>query len=94
MFKHDPLDYDTRTHHTSMDTYEHLIPDDLHQAAVVVATMLYNTAMREEMLPRPARQQCGIVCPGTSLRAQCDDWIDTHRAACWDYRRTDGNHDQ
>jgi carboxypeptidase Q len=40
-----------------MDTYEHLIPDDLRQAAVVVATMLYNTAMREEMLPRPARPQ-------------------------------------
>jgi carboxypeptidase Q len=35
-----------------MDTYEHLIPDDLGQAAVVVATMLYNTAMRAEMLPR------------------------------------------
>jgi hypothetical protein len=53
VFRHDPLDYDTRTHHTNMDTYEHLIPDDLRQAAVVVATMLYNTAMREEMLPRP-----------------------------------------
>ena len=57
VFRHDPLDYDTRTHHTNMDTYEHLIPDDLRQAAVVVATMLYNTAMREEMLPRPARPQ-------------------------------------
>jgi carboxypeptidase Q len=53
VFTHDPLDYETRTHHTNMDTYEHLIPDDLRQAAVVVATMLYNTAMREEMLPRP-----------------------------------------
>jgi carboxypeptidase Q len=57
VFRHDPLDYDTRTHHTNMDTYEHLIPDDLRQAAVVVATMLYNTAMREEMLPRPAQPQ-------------------------------------
>jgi Peptidase family M28 len=57
VFRHDPLDYDTRTHHTNMDTYEHLIPDDLRQAAVVVATMLYNTAMREEMVPRPARPQ-------------------------------------
>jgi hypothetical protein len=57
VFRHDPLDYDTRTHHTNMDTFEHLIPDDLRQAAVVVATMLYKTAMREEMLPRPARPQ-------------------------------------
>ena len=30
-----------------MDMYEHLIADDLRQAAVVVATMLYNTAMRK-----------------------------------------------
>src|SRR5262249_21791486 len=51
-FKQDPLDYDTRTHHTNMDTFEHLIPDDLRQAAVIVATMLYNTAMRDQMLPR------------------------------------------
>jgi carboxypeptidase Q len=57
VFRHDPLDYDTRTHHTNMDTYEHLIPDDLRQAAVIVATMLYNTAMRKEMLPRPAQPQ-------------------------------------
>ena len=57
VFMHDPLDYDTRTHHTNMDTYKHLIPDDLRQAAVIVATMLYNTAMREEMLPRPAQPQ-------------------------------------
>ncbi len=51
-FKQDPLDYDTRTHHTNMDTYEHLIPEDLRQAAIVVATMLYNTAMCDRMLPR------------------------------------------
>jgi len=54
VFKQDPLDYSTRTHHTNMDTYEYLIADDLRQAAVVVATMLYNTAMRDEMLPRGA----------------------------------------
>ena len=51
-FKQDPLEYDTRTHHTNMDTYERLVAADLQQAAVVVATMLYNTAMRDEMLPR------------------------------------------
>jgi hypothetical protein len=52
VFRHDPLDYDTRTHHTNMDTYEHLIPEDLRQAAIIAATMAYNTAMRDEMLPR------------------------------------------
>jgi carboxypeptidase Q len=51
-FKQDPLEYDTRTHHTNMDTYERLVAADLQQAAVVVATMLYNTAMRSDLLPR------------------------------------------
>jgi len=48
----DPLEYDTRTHHTTSDTFDRLIPDDLRQASIVLATLLYNTAMREEMLPR------------------------------------------
>jgi hypothetical protein len=48
----DPLEYDTRTHHTNSDTYDRLVPDDLRQAAVVVATLVYNTAMREQLLPR------------------------------------------
>ena len=48
----DPLEYDTRTHHTNSDTYDRLVPDDLRQAAIVMATLLYNTAMRDQMLPR------------------------------------------
>jgi len=52
LFLQDPLDLPARTLHTSADTADHLIPEDLRQAAVVVATMLYNTAMRDEMMPR------------------------------------------
>lgn len=48
----DPLEYDTRTHHTNSDTYDRLILDDLRQAAVVIATLLYNTANRDQMFPR------------------------------------------
>ncbi|WP_100336930.1 M28 family metallopeptidase [Hymenobacter chitinivorans] len=51
-FIQDPLDYGTRTHHTNMDTYERLPPNDLKQAAVVVATFVYNAAMRDQKLPR------------------------------------------
>ena len=54
-FKQDPLDYDTKTHHTNMDTLEHLIPEDLQQASIIVASLLYNTAMHPEMLPRVQR---------------------------------------
>jgi hypothetical protein len=51
-FIQDPLEYETRTHHTNSDTYERLVPEDLRQAAIVTAAMLYNTAMRSERLPR------------------------------------------
>ncbi len=51
-FKQDPLNYETQTHHTNMDTFEHLIPEDLRQAAVVLASVLYLTAMHDQKLPR------------------------------------------
>ncbi len=51
-FIQDPRDYDSRTHHTSLDTYDHLSEPDLKQAAVIEAIFLYNAAMRDEMLPR------------------------------------------
>ena len=51
-FIQDELDYDTRTHHSNMDTYERLQAPDLKQAATVEAIFVYNTAMRDQMLPR------------------------------------------
>lgn len=51
-FIQDPIEYDTRTHHTNMDTYDHLVPEDLKQAATIVAAFVYNTAQRDEKLPR------------------------------------------
>jgi carboxypeptidase Q len=51
-FIQDGLDYGARTHHSNMDTYERLLPEDLKQAAVVEAIFVYNAAMRDQMLPR------------------------------------------
>jgi Peptidase family M28 len=51
-FIQDPLEYDSRTHHSNMDTYERLQPGDLAQAATVEAIFVYNAAMRDQMLPR------------------------------------------
>jgi hypothetical protein len=48
----DPMDYETRVHHSDMDTYDRLHPLDLEQAAVVEAIFLYNTSEREAMMPR------------------------------------------
>jgi hypothetical protein len=51
-FIQDPLDYGSRTHHTNMDTYERLQPEDMAQIAAVEAIFVYNAAMRDQMLPR------------------------------------------
>ena len=51
-FIQDHMDYATRTHHSNMDTYEHLQPADLKQIAVVEAIFVYNAAMRDQMIPR------------------------------------------
>jgi Zn-dependent M28 family amino/carboxypeptidase len=59
-FIQDPIEYDTRTHHSNMDVYDRIQADDLKQAAVIMAAFVYNAAMRDEKLPRkpmPSAQQ-------------------------------------
>ena len=51
-FIQDPADYESRTHHSNMDTYERLQPADLAQIATIEAIFLYNAAQRDEMIPR------------------------------------------
>jgi len=51
-FIQDPLDYGTVTHHSDMDTYTHAVPEDLMQAAGIIASMVYEIANRPEMFPR------------------------------------------
>ena len=51
-FIQDGLDYFTHTHHTNIDTYEHLEAKDMMQASVLMAAFLYDAAMRPEPLPR------------------------------------------
>ncbi len=48
----DPMDYETRTHHSDMDTFDRLHALDLEQGAVLEAIFLYNTSEREAMMPR------------------------------------------
>ncbi len=43
---------DTRAPHTNMDTYDHVLEDDLKQSAAVAAFVIYDLAMPEEKLPR------------------------------------------
>jgi carboxypeptidase Q len=51
-FLQDPLDYGTLTHHSNLDVYEHIRPEDLQQASVIEAGFVYDAAMCDEMIPR------------------------------------------
>lgn len=48
----DPIEYNTNTWHTNLDTYERILEDDVKKDAMVVAWAVYQLAMRDEMLPR------------------------------------------
>jgi hypothetical protein len=61
-FIQDGVEYDTRTHHSNMDTYERIQEEDMRKNAVIVAAFVYHAANREEKLPRkplPAAQPAG-----------------------------------
>jgi carboxypeptidase Q len=51
-FIQDDVEYDTRTHHSNMDTYERIQAEDMRKNAVIVAAFVYHAANREEKLPR------------------------------------------
>jgi hypothetical protein len=51
-FIQDEVEYDTRTHHSNMDVYERVQANDMMRNAVIVASFVYNTANRDEKLPR------------------------------------------
>jgi Zn-dependent M28 family amino/carboxypeptidase len=51
-FIQDPIEYSTRTHHTSMDVFDKAISEDLQHNAVMTATFAWLAAMRDEMIPR------------------------------------------
>jgi hypothetical protein len=51
-FLQDPLDFESRSRHTNMDTFDRIQPEDAEQMAVVLASFLYNAAMRPDKLPR------------------------------------------
>ena len=51
-FIQDPIEYSTRTHHSNMDVYDHLMQDDLKQIATIVATFALNAAQQTNLMPR------------------------------------------
>ena len=51
-FELDPIEYDSHTHHTNLDTYERILESDARASAIIVAATAYQLAMRDEPLPR------------------------------------------
>jgi len=58
-FIQDPMDYNARTHHSNQDTYDKISEEDLKQAATIVASFVYNTSERAEMMPRKELPKAG-----------------------------------
>jgi hypothetical protein len=48
----DPIEYNSMTHHTNLDTYERIIPDDVEKAAAIIAASVWQVANRDQMIPR------------------------------------------
>lgn len=54
-FIQDEIEYDTRTHHSNQDVFDRIQADDMKQAATIMAAFVYQTAMRDQKLPRKSR---------------------------------------
>jgi carboxypeptidase Q len=62
----DPIDYQTYTWHTNLDTYERIIETDVQKSAIAIAAAVYHLAMRDELLPRFTRGQMPAPRPATT----------------------------
>ena len=51
-FIQDAIEYDTRTHHSNMDVFDRIQPDDMKQMAIILAAFVYQTAMMDDKMPR------------------------------------------
>jgi carboxypeptidase Q len=65
-FIQDPLEYNSRTHHSNMDVYDRVPAADLMQAAAVIASFVYHAANRPEMLPRKPLPKPQLRDPATA----------------------------
>jgi hypothetical protein len=52
----DPIQYQTYTWHTNLDTYERIVEEDVKKSAAAIASAVYHLAMRDEMLPRFSKE--------------------------------------
>jgi hypothetical protein len=59
----DPIEYQSATWHTNLDTYERIVPDDAKKAVTVIAAAVWHVANRDEMLPRFTKEKMPPLPP-------------------------------
>ena len=62
----DPIEYQTYTWHTNLDTYERIVVEDAQASAIVIAAAVYHLATREALLPRLDKEQMPAPAPATT----------------------------
>jgi hypothetical protein len=60
----DPIEYNSTTWHTNLDTYERIVPDDVMKNAVITASVVMHMADRDSMMPRFAGKEMPAVPAG------------------------------
>ena len=74
-FIQDPIEYFTRSWHTTQDVSDRILEEDLKRSAVIMASFAYNTAMMDQRLPRkdsPAALMASVL-PGFDFRSEMDE---------------------
>ncbi len=67
-FIQDPIEYNTRTHHSNMDVYDRIQAADMMKNAVIVASFVYHAANRDQMIPRKPLHKA--PAPASGARGQ------------------------
>ncbi|GJM31670.1 MAG: hypothetical protein DHS20C18_06710 [Saprospiraceae bacterium] len=83
-FIQDPMDYFSRTHHSNMDNWDHLVEEDLQQAATIIASFIWNTAQRDERLPRKPNEE-EVRKEKRMVEAKSKDFKILDLTGPWDY---------
>ncbi len=71
-FIQDPIEYFTRSWHTTQDVSDRVLEEDLKRSAVIMAAFAYNTAMMDERLPRKETSMASVI-PGFNFREYMDE---------------------
>ena len=64
----DPIEYQSATWHTNLDTYERIVPEDAKKAVTVIAAAVWHVANRDEMVPRFTKDKMPALPAPASTR--------------------------